>query len=142
MRRVVIGMAIAGALCGAALRAQQKPQDIELQAAIRTETVVGDLRKAIAAYQAIVDKYHKVDRGVTASALVVTTVATVIAPLAVMLPVPPTYAATVGGLLGAGSPIRAVEELKPADASSAPEMFSEYDRTVKSSFARTVTEPA
>ena len=70
MRRLVIGVAIAGAVLGAAVRAQQKPQDVELQSAIRTETVVGDLKKAIGAYQAIVDKYQKVDRGVTANALV------------------------------------------------------------------------
>ena len=58
MRRLVIGVAIAGAVLGAAVRAQQKPQDVELQSAIRTETVVGDLKKAIGAYQAIVDKYQ------------------------------------------------------------------------------------
>ena len=50
--------------------AQQTPQAVELQAAIRTETVLRDLKKAIAQYQQIVDKYAKSDRAVAADALV------------------------------------------------------------------------
>ena len=53
----------------AAVIAQQRHQDIDLQAAMRTATVDGDLSKAIKQYAAIVAKY-KNDREVTAMALV------------------------------------------------------------------------
>src|SRR4051794_9051741 len=50
--------------------AQQRRQaDIDLQAAIRTETVDGDLNAAIKQYEAIVSK-NKSDRAVAATALV------------------------------------------------------------------------
>lgn len=48
---------------------QTRPQDIALQAAMRTETVDGDLNGAIKQYAAIAEKY-KADRAVTATALV------------------------------------------------------------------------
>jgi Tol biopolymer transport system component len=69
MRRMLTGLLLAGFLMAAGAGAQQRPQDLALQAAIRTETVTGDLRKAIAEYQAIVDTYLKTDRGAAANAL-------------------------------------------------------------------------
>jgi Tol biopolymer transport system component len=56
-------------LAGGVLAQQKNQQDIDLQAAIRTETVDGDLNGAIKQYGAIVSKY-KADRGVAATALV------------------------------------------------------------------------
>jgi Tol biopolymer transport system component len=55
-------------IAGAAATQERRPQDLELQAAIRTETVEGDLDKAIAMFSAIADK-HKNDRATTATAL-------------------------------------------------------------------------
>jgi Tol biopolymer transport system component len=47
---------------------QQRPQDVELQAAIRAATVDGDLEKAAALFSAIAEKY-KADRPTAATAL-------------------------------------------------------------------------
>jgi Tol biopolymer transport system component len=57
------------AACGVALVAQQaQPQDLRLQAAIRLETVDGNLRAAIVEYTAIAREYEKKDRRVAALA--------------------------------------------------------------------------
>ena len=72
MRRTLIGAALAGLLVAGVSGASQRPQlsqNIELQAAIRTETVSRDLRAAIAQYRAIFEKYAKSDRAVAAEAL-------------------------------------------------------------------------
>src|SRR2546428_7593224 len=70
MRRAVTGLVLAGMLLAGGIVAQQKKQqEIDLQAAIRKETVDGDLKGAIKQYGAIVAKYAK-DRAVTAMALV------------------------------------------------------------------------
>lgn len=51
MRKTVTGLVVAGALLSSVMVAQRAPQqDVDLQAAIRTETVDGDLRGAIALY--------------------------------------------------------------------------------------------
>lgn len=63
-------MLVGGLLLTAGAGAQQRPQDLDLQAAIRTETALGDLKKAIAEYQRIVDRYAKTDRAAAANALV------------------------------------------------------------------------
>ena len=52
------------------LLAQRQQQEVDLQAAIRKETVDGDLNAAIKQFAAIVTKYGKTDRAVTAMALV------------------------------------------------------------------------
>jgi len=58
MRRTVIGLiAVATLLVGSMSAQQRKPQEVELQAAIRTETVDGDLTRAIAQYRVIVTRY-------------------------------------------------------------------------------------
>jgi Tol biopolymer transport system component len=70
MRRMVTAFVMTVVLLAGGVIAQQKgPQDVDLQAAIRTETVDGDLNGAIKQYGAIVSKY-KADRGVSATALV------------------------------------------------------------------------
>jgi Tol biopolymer transport system component len=70
MRNVATALVMTAVLLAAAVTAQQKrQQDIDLQAAIRTETVDGDLNGAIKQYGAIVSKY-KTDRAVVATALV------------------------------------------------------------------------
>lgn len=70
MRRTVTAFVVTVVLLAGGVIAQQKrQQDIDLQAAIRTETVDGDLNGAIKQYGAIVAKY-KADRVVTAMALV------------------------------------------------------------------------
>jgi hypothetical protein len=70
MHRKTAAFALAALLVAAAGVAQQRrQQDIDLQAAIRTETVDGNLNAAIKQYAAIVAKY-KSDRAVTAMALV------------------------------------------------------------------------
>jgi len=70
MRRRVIGFVLAGVLlAGSTGAVQKKQQEIDLQAAIRTETVDGDLKAAIKQYDAIVAKY-KDDRAVAATALI------------------------------------------------------------------------
>ena len=70
MRRRVIGLVLAGVLLAAGTGAgQKKQQEIDLQAAIRTETVDGDLKAAIKQYDTIVAKY-KDDRAVAATALI------------------------------------------------------------------------
>jgi Tol biopolymer transport system component len=67
MRIVIIaGLLVAGA---AGVAQQRKQADIDLQAAIRTESVEGDLNRAIKQYSAIVSKY-KADRATVAMALV------------------------------------------------------------------------
>ena len=59
---------ILAAMVGASAQ-QRRPQDVDLQAAIRTETVDGDLNGAIKQYEAIATKY-KSDRALTATALI------------------------------------------------------------------------
>lgn len=49
--------------------AQQRAQDVAFQAAMRTETVTGDLKGAIRQYEQIVMAYGKTDRPVAAKAL-------------------------------------------------------------------------
>jgi Tol biopolymer transport system component len=66
MRRTVTGFLVTAALWAGALKGQQ---EVELQAAIRTEMVDGDLKAAIQQYGAIVAKY-KQDRAVAAKALI------------------------------------------------------------------------
>ena len=71
MRRVASGFVLAGMLlAGGAMAEQRQQQDIDLQAAIRKENVDGDLNGAIKQYGAIVAKYAKTDRAVSAMALV------------------------------------------------------------------------
>ena len=65
----LFGVVTIAVLLIGAVAAQQPSADAALQGAIRTETVTGDLRKAIAEYQAIVDRYAKTDRAVAATAL-------------------------------------------------------------------------
>lgn len=69
MRRMVTAFVMTVVLAGGVIAQQKRPQDVDLQAAIRTETVDGDLNGAIKQYGAIVSKY-KADRAVTATALV------------------------------------------------------------------------
>lgn len=70
MRRILTAfIVIVLLLAGGVIAQQKRPQDIDLQAAIRTETVDGDLNGAIKQYGAIVSKY-KTDRAVSATALV------------------------------------------------------------------------
>ena len=70
MRRAATALAVTVVLLAGAVTAQQKrQQDVDLQAAIRTETVDGDLNGAIKQYGAIASKY-KADRVVAATALV------------------------------------------------------------------------
>jgi Tol biopolymer transport system component len=67
MRVMTAGLLVM--LVAAAVATQERrPQDVELQAAIRTETVDGDLDKAAALFSAIVEKY-RADRATTATAL-------------------------------------------------------------------------
>jgi Tol biopolymer transport system component len=71
MTRALTGCIIVCLLTVGGLVAQQRrQQDIDLQAAIRTETVDGDLQAAIKRYNEIVSKYGKTDRAVAAQALV------------------------------------------------------------------------
>ncbi|MBI3490199.1 MAG: PD40 domain-containing protein [Acidobacteria bacterium] len=70
MRRILTAfVVIIVLLAGGVIAQQKKQQDIDLQAAIRTETVDGDLNGAIKQYGAIVSTY-KADRAVAATALV------------------------------------------------------------------------
>ena len=70
MRRVATALVVTVVLLAGAVTAQQRrQQDIDLQAAIRTETVDGDLNAAIKQYGAIASKY-KAHRAVVATALV------------------------------------------------------------------------
>jgi Tol biopolymer transport system component len=70
MRNVATAFVVTVLVLAGAVTAQQKrQQDIELQAAIRTEMVDGDLTGAIKQYGAIAAKY-KTDRSVAAAALV------------------------------------------------------------------------
>jgi Tol biopolymer transport system component len=70
MRRAATALVVTVVLLAGVVTAQQKrQQDIDLQAAIRTETVDGDLNGAIKQYGAIVSKY-KADRTVAATALI------------------------------------------------------------------------
>src|SRR5215470_10487204 len=61
---------LAALLFAGAIMAERQKQEIELQGAIRQETVDGDLQGAIKRFRAIVAKYGKSDRAVTATALV------------------------------------------------------------------------
>ena len=68
--KTAIAAVVALTVVASGLVAQEKrQQEIDLQAAIRTETVDGDLDKAITEYSAIVAKYAS-DRAVVAKALV------------------------------------------------------------------------
>ncbi len=70
MKRAITGWVVIGLLMvGGLVAQQQRPQDIELQAAIRTETVDRNLARAIEQYKAIAGKYAKTDRAVAAQAL-------------------------------------------------------------------------
>ncbi len=70
MRRTALALVMTVVVLAGAVTAQQtRQQDIDLQAAIRTETVDGDLNAAIKQYQTIVDRF-KTDRAVVATALV------------------------------------------------------------------------
>ena len=68
MRRTVTGFLVAAALLAGGLVSQTRQQEIDLQAAIRTETVDGDLKAAIRQYGVIAAKY-KDDRAIAAKAL-------------------------------------------------------------------------
>jgi Tol biopolymer transport system component len=68
MRAFAIVM-LAGLVAAPQRPAAQATADVELRAAMETETVKGDLNAAIKQYQAVVDKYHKIDRAVAATAL-------------------------------------------------------------------------
>ena len=68
MRRALAIVGLVMALAGGAF-AQRNQADIDLQAAIRTETIDGSLNAAITQYQAIVSK-HSGDRAIVAEALV------------------------------------------------------------------------
>src|SRR5712691_952604 len=69
MRQKLTGFVLACVLLAGGIIAQQRKQaDIDLQGAIRTETVSGDLKGAIKQYEAVVAKYGK-DRAVAAQAL-------------------------------------------------------------------------
>jgi Tol biopolymer transport system component len=66
----VFGCAVACLILMAGAFAQQRKQsEIDLQAAIRIETVDGEITTAIDKYKAIVEKYVKTDRATTALAL-------------------------------------------------------------------------
>ncbi len=70
MRKAATRFVLAGVLlAGGATAQSRKQQDIDLQAAIRTQNVDGDLTGAIQQYRAIVSKYTE-DRAVMAMALV------------------------------------------------------------------------
>jgi Tol biopolymer transport system component len=66
MRTVTVAVVVL--LLVATVSTQQRPQDVELQAAIRTATVDGDLEKAAKLFAAIADTY-KADRATAATAL-------------------------------------------------------------------------
>jgi Tol biopolymer transport system component len=68
MRRVLSTIGVVVALTGGGF-AQRNRADVDLQGAIRTETVDGDLQKAVRQYQAIVST-HASDRAIVAAALV------------------------------------------------------------------------
>ena len=68
MRAVLTGLVIAGLVCTQPLGAGQRRPQEALQAAIRTETVVGDLTRAIAEYKALVESHAKTGRSVAATA--------------------------------------------------------------------------
>ena len=68
MRRALTIFGLVMALAGGAI-AQRNQAEIDLQGAIRTETIDGDLKTAIKAYAAIVSK-HGADRATVATALV------------------------------------------------------------------------
>src|SRR6187200_911998 len=69
MRKIATVLVVTGVLLAAVAAQQKRQQDIDLQKAIRTETVDGDLNGAIKQYGAIASKY-KSDRAVAATALV------------------------------------------------------------------------
>jgi len=70
MRTAAAAIVITAILAGVQPVAQQRrQQEIDLQAAIRTETVDGDLTKAIRQYQVIAAKYTS-DRALVATVLV------------------------------------------------------------------------
>jgi Tol biopolymer transport system component len=68
LRWIVIGV-FAAVLAGTQRPAAQSKGDIELRAAMETETVKGDLTAAIKQYQVVVDKFSKTDRATAATAL-------------------------------------------------------------------------
>ena len=68
MRAFAVAVVVVFAFLVAASAQQKRQQDVDLQSAIRMETVDGDLTGAIKQYAAIVSKY-KSDRAVSATAL-------------------------------------------------------------------------
>jgi Tol biopolymer transport system component len=70
MRAMIVAVAVALAVAGSAGAQGTTPAEVELQSAIRTETVKGDLGAAIAEYEAIVRRHGTTDRAVAAAALV------------------------------------------------------------------------
>ncbi len=69
MRTLTVAVITVVLLATGTIGQQRRQQDIDLQAAIRTETVDGDLNGAIKQYRAIVERYAQ-DRPVAAQALV------------------------------------------------------------------------
>jgi Tol biopolymer transport system component len=70
MKRILGCLVVTCLALAATLVAQQsRPQDVDLQAAIRTETVDGNLRRAIELYAALAAAYESADRAVAAEAL-------------------------------------------------------------------------
>lgn len=69
MRTLTVAVITVVLLAAGTIGQQRRQQDIDLQAAIRTETVDGDLNGAIKQYRAIVERYAQ-DRPVAAQALV------------------------------------------------------------------------
>ncbi|HKE21091.1 MAG TPA: hypothetical protein VKB88_01810 [Bryobacteraceae bacterium] len=70
MRQLAPLVLLGSILYGIADAQPRQQQQIDLQAAIRKETVDGDLNGAIKQYAAIVSKYGKTDRAIAATALV------------------------------------------------------------------------
>lgn len=70
-QKAMTRIGLAGLLLAGTIQAQQPRQPaIDLQAAIRTQTVDGDLNAAIEQYKVIVSRYGKSNRSVTADALI------------------------------------------------------------------------
>jgi hypothetical protein len=67
--RAALGLGCAAAVLAAVPAAQQPTPEVALRQAMDTETVKGDLRGAIAQYEAIVEKYEATNRPVAAEAL-------------------------------------------------------------------------
>jgi Tol biopolymer transport system component len=68
MRTVTAGLVVVLLLVASVSTQQRRPQDVDLQSAIRTATIDGDLDKAATLFAAIADTY-KADRATAATAL-------------------------------------------------------------------------